>query len=660
MSRWPGWFAAASLAFACWTGLGYAGQALREGLAVTALFAFIILTVAGAGRALLGIFRLHDAGEPERVLIGATLGLGLLSLGVFVLGALGVLTPLAAALLLGLFWLAGFSSLRGMAGLLRGGLPAPIDYPAACAGILVVLCLLFWTTWVPPHQYDSLVYHLALPEAYIRAGRLLAVDHLLFSHFPQNGEMLFTLALLLKRDLLAQMLVWSCSALAVGWVLLAGRREAPLPAVLLGCWLLVTHTAVMLLSGTTYVEPIVMLWVTAAVFSFSHWHGMAEKQPGRRGWLLLSAVFCGLALGAKYYAGITAGLLGFFLLLRFAAAGRSRRKARAVELGLFCGATIAVFSPWLVKNIIMVGNPVFPFLYRYFPNTGTGWQGTAARDYFNVLTEYGHGGRFLEALAKLPFLLLGNSQRFGGGMDVLGNFGWELSFWCLPLAVWAARGSRFLRGLLIFFFCYMAVWFSTGVVLRFLTVTAPVLCLLAGVGLHALWGRLGKPGRLGLGLAVGLLSAVHLLLFGFVHGVFGSGDVLLGLEDRETFLSRRLDYYPCARWSAESLGKNDKILLVGEQRGYYVGQDHLAATANAPNRFLAWAAQEPSPAAFAGRLRAEGFTHVLLVPREAQRLAPAMRPFSETAQANLAGLDLESIFQGPSCRVYSLERAGGL
>lgn len=660
MSRWPAWFAAASLAFACWTGLGHAGPNVREGLAASALFLLVFLAAAGSGRALLGFFRLCDIEESESFLIGATLGLGLLSLGTFGLGALGLLTPLAAAFFLGLLFLAGFSSLREAAIFLSSGRLSLGAHPVAVAGLLAVLGLLFWTTWVPPHQYDSLVYHLALPEAYIRAGRLTAVGHLLFSHFPQNGEMLFTLALLLKSDLLAQMLVWSCSALAVGWILVAGRRQAPLPAVFLGCWLLATHTAVMLLSGTTYVEPIVMLWVAASVFSFFRWRGMDEGGEGCRGWLLLSAVFCGLALGAKYYAGIAAGLLGSFLLLRLVSAAGPQRKGRGMEFLLFCGATTAVFSPWLVKNIVMVGNPVFPFLYHCFPGTGTGWQGAAARDYFNVLTEYGHGGRFLEDLIKLPFMLLGNSRRFGGGMDVLGNFGWELSFWCLPLAVWAARGSRFLRGLLAFFLCYMGVWFFTGVVLRFLVVTAPILCLLAGVGLHALWGCLGKTGRLALGLAAGLLTSSHFLLFGFVHGVFGSEAALLGLGDRETFLSQRLDYYPCARWSAERLDKNDKILLVGEQRGYYVGRDHAAATVNAPNRYLAWAEKAPSPAAFAARLRSEGFTHVLLTPREERRLEPALKPFSEAARANLAGLDLRSVFKGSSCQVYSLDQGEGL
>lgn len=653
MSRWPAGFAAASLVFAAWTLIHFTGQAFRDGLTAAVLLGVVFSAALASGGLLGGLLKLSGADRGESILIGATLGLGVLSLSVFGLGALGLLKPLPVSLLLGFFCLAGFSRLREAASVLRQALPTAGRHPAA-AGFCAVLGLLFWTTWVPPHQYDSLVYHLALPEAYARAGRLVVVDHLLFSHFPQNGEMLFTLALLMGSSLLAQMIVWLCTVLSVGWILLAGARFLPPSVALLGGGLLSTHTAVMLLSGTTYVEPIVMLWNTAAVFSFLRWRLDGEARP-QNGWLPLSAVFCGLALGAKYYAGITAGLLGGFLLLRLLVGGQAVRR-KAADWAVFCAVTTAVFSPWLIKNLIMVGNPLFPFFYRYFSNAGVGWEGQAAKDYFQVLTEYGHGGNALQALVKVPFMLLGNSRRFGGGMDVLGNFGWELSFWCLPLALWAARGNRLMRWLLLYFFFYLGVWFSTGVVLRFLTVTAPLLCLLAAFGLHAVWSGLRTPARLCLTAAVGLLTAVHFFVFGFVHQIFGSGAVLFGLEDGPAFLSRRLDYYPCARWSAGHLGKNDKLLIVGEQRGYYVGRNHSATTVNAPNRFLQWASQEPTASAFAGRLRKEGFSHLMLVPREAERLAPLMRPFSETAWANVNGLNLETVFQGPFCRVYSLSQ----
>jgi len=662
-SRWPAVYAAATAFFALATAASFFWPVWRSGLAAALLLVLVAGIAVGSGRVAAGALGLRDMPEGSRNIVGASLGLGLLSLAVLALSALHLLRPLTVALVLALLWLAGFSELR--AALCGCGLPEGWRRrPLVAAGILAPLGVVLWLCWVPPHQYDSLVYHLALPQAYLRAGRLVTPEHLVFSHFPQNGEMLFTLALALQADLLAQMLMWLATALTVGW-LWAMSGDLPEGARLLSCLLLVTHTAVMLLSSTTYVEPLAMLWTTAAVLSFWRWGRAAQCS---RAWLAGSAVFTGLALGTKYYAGSTAGILALMLLVRWFSALSERGEhllskhggpwPAAADLGLFVAVVTAVFSPWLVKNAGSVGNPFFPFFYRWFETTRAGWPAASAERYFHVLTEYGLGGPWWRALAALPFQLLGNSLRFGGGMDVLGDMGWELVFWALPLALWAAHRSRMLRWLLAFCGLYLAVWLATGVVLRFLTALAPLLCLLAGAGLHALWGRLGRCGRGALAAGVGLLVATHVLVFLFAHAVFGSAAVLLGTEDRQQFLSRRLEYYPCAAFARKNLERNDKILIVGEQRGYYVAQAHTATTVNSPNRFLAWAEAAESPAAYAGRLKAEGFSHVLVVPREAQRLAPGLEALSGRGYRNWEGLEpdfVAPVFKAPACTLYRIK-----
>jgi hypothetical protein len=413
----------------------------------------------------------------------------------------------------------------------------------------------------------------------------------------------------------------------------------------------------MLLASTTYIEPLVMLWTTAAVLLFWRWRRESAGAP--RSWLALSAVFTGLALGAKYTAGITAGVLGLMLAVDWLAAPSGTRRARAGDLALFVAVTTAVFAPWMLKNAFETGDPVFPFLYRWFPSTRSGWPAAGAARYFAVLTEYGFGGAWYVALARLPFQILGNSLRFGGGMDVLGDMGWELLFWSLPLALWAGWRRRNRTALWLLAFCglYLAAWFATGVVLRFLTALAPLLCLLAAFGLQTLWSRLEGWGRGLLAMGVGLLVASHVLVFLYAHAVFGSGRVLAGLESREEFLSRRLEYYPCAAWARGHLGGNDRILIVGEQRAYYWEQDNMATTVNAPNRYRAWADESASPAAYAARLKTEGFSHVAVVPREAKRLAPELEPFGEQGARNWLGLQpdlVTPVFQGPACAIYRL------
>jgi hypothetical protein len=615
-----------------------AGVALRPAILPSLLLALTGLAAAGAGRRMIASLS-EDFDEAERTVAGATLGLGVLALGEFALGAVGLFRPWTASALLGALWLYGWPQAAATARCARESISRAALRPWLFAAIAAPLALALWACLVPPHQYDSLVYHLALPQEYLRAGRLYAPPGMVYAHFPQNGEMFFTLALSLGSDLLAQMYVWLAAALSVAWLLTFGRRvtaAAPWAALLVA-----THTAVLLMASTTYVEPLVMLWVTAALLMFE-----ASGEGRDRGLLILSGVFAGLALGTKYYAG----LLAVALVIRLALRGRWN------SIFVFSAAALALFAPWCVKNFICVGNPVFPFLYKVFPATSLGWTSDLASGYFAVLTEYGHGGGFWHDLMRLPVLLLRNPLRFGGGMDVLGDLGWDLTLWLFPYGLWVSYRDSSAKGLALACVVYAAGWFSTGVVLRFLTALAPAMALIGVVGVAAWRQTAGPAARRLAAFSAGTLVAAHLFLFFFVHGVFGSAAVLLTLDDRETFLTRRLDYYPCAAFARDSLSATEKILVVGEQRGYYLNRPHLSSTVHAPNLYVRLADGSGSPEGLARALRADGFTQLLFVPREASRLGAGLGEMSEAGVANWKGLEryLRPTFQGPACVLVAL------
>ncbi|MDD5302331.1 MAG: phospholipid carrier-dependent glycosyltransferase [Elusimicrobia bacterium] len=627
--------------------------ALRPGFVPFVLLALTVLLATGSGRVLAGKLGLTDMSESQKTLAGATLGMGLLSLGGFFLGAAGLFKPWAASAFLAALWVIGYAELKPALASLAPDRALLRERPLAAAAVALPLLAALWMCLVPPHQYDSLVYHLALPQAYLREGRLFAPPGIVYAHFPQNGEMLFSLALLLGSDILAQMYMWLSTVLSIWWVFSLGRREAPMNAVALAAIFIATHSAVLLMSSTTYVEPLVMLWVTAAALSYERWRRLAPEGGGPCGWLVLSAIFTGLALGTKYYAGIGAAAFGLRLLWALAF---DRRRQRAADLALFTGIVTALFAPWLIKNWVCVRNPVFPFLYTRFANTGTGWNADLAAGYFSVLTEYGHVGGFFHSLISLPILLLRNPLRFGGGMDVLGDLGWDISLWLLPLGAWAASKNKALRGLLLFCFLWGAAWFSSGVVLRFLTVLVPIMALLGACGLVALWGALDRWARAVVAVSLGVMAFSHLFLFVFVHSTFGSGSTAFGLETREAFLTRRLDYYSCADWLRGNPVENDKILVVGEQRGYYIPADHLPSTVHMPNLFIRRANESADPAALIAALRADGFTRVLIVPREAARLGSGLGELTPAGAVNWKGLEtsLKTEFAGRGCVVGKL------
>jgi hypothetical protein len=657
MSRWPAAAAAAGLGLALFTAYGTFLGPCAAGLSALAKLLVVGLIAAGCGRAGLGLLGLSDISDSQKTLIGATLGLGLLSTATLALAASHFLNVWSLAGLLAVLWLLGFTELRAVIVSFAANRNLLVERPWTTAAVLTGLALAYAPTWAPPHQYDALVYHLSLAQGYVRAASLVAPQRLMYAYFPQNGEMLFTLALLMKSDLLAQMFMWLCLALSVWWLFELGRREAPLSGVLLGCLFLATHTSTMLLASTAYVESLVMLWTTAAVLCFLRWRQVDSASLGQRSWLLLSGLFSGLALGTKYTAGTTAALLSAGLIWRLIRSEPAERGARLLDLAAYAALVLLLFAPWLIHDRLTIGNPVFPFFYRLFPATGSGWTAATAERYFHVLTEYSHRDRLWQDIKELPWKLLTDDPRFGGGMDVLGRLGWELVFACLPLSCVALWRNGFWRGMLLFVSASTVCWFFTGVVLRFLTPIAPLLCLLAGVGIQRLWENLPETGRWLAGVALAVLTTAHLFLFLHVEALFGVGAVIVGAESPQQFLSRRLDYYPCAAYADENLDKNVRILIVGEQRDYYVDRDHTASTVNAPNPYIAWANEAKTPAELARRIKNEGFTHLLFVPREWQRLGAELGELSRRGEDNWNGLEPDNIkpnFRGPACSLYTV------
>ena len=67
----------------------------------------------------------------------------------------------------------------------------------------------------PPLKWDSLAYHLELPQRYIEAGRIAYLSDNLFVGFPQLAEMIFTWATALGSGSTAATAGWIISVIAI-------------------------------------------------------------------------------------------------------------------------------------------------------------------------------------------------------------------------------------------------------------------------------------------------------------------------------------------------------------------------------------------------------------------------------------------------------------
>jgi hypothetical protein len=85
-------------------------------------------------------------------------------------------------------------------------------------------------------------------------------------------------------------------------------------------------------------------------------------ETGSRGWLFTSAILSGFSLGIKLNALLWIGCV--VLLFLFESVVRLRRDILSVAktATLYTLITLALASPWLLKNLVWFHNPVYPFL----------------------------------------------------------------------------------------------------------------------------------------------------------------------------------------------------------------------------------------------------------------------------------------------------------
>ncbi|MCA9971773.1 MAG: glycosyltransferase family 39 protein, partial [Anaerolineales bacterium] len=301
---------------------------------------------------------------------------GLLGLSTLALGLAGWLQT---AVLLPLLVLASLAAAPQTLSRLRAWRQAP---PAASAPRLVrlylgaTLLLALFVALLPPTSWDGLFYHLTGPRLYLQAGAIRPGIDVPHFNFPALFEMLFLLAMAVRGDVAAKLLHFLFALLLAGWAAAAARRHLGMAHGWRAVLLLLAAPMTLSLAGWAYNDLALAFYQVTALSALLAW----RRQP-HRGWLWLSGILCGLAMGLKYTSFIAplflAGLLAWHVRRRPAAGIRPLLELTAV--------TTLVAAPWYLKNWLFTGNPTYPFVFggRFWDDfraaayagagTGIGW-----------------------------------------------------------------------------------------------------------------------------------------------------------------------------------------------------------------------------------------------------------------------------------------------
>lgn len=542
----------------------------------------------------------------ERHLHALALGLGATCLIIFGLGAVGLFRPavgwgLLAVLVASAGW--PLPRLRELLGDIARAKPATLPERLAAGLLFVVGGITFLSALTPVISQDALVYHLAAPEIYLREGGLTFIPGNFYASFPENAEMLFTLALLLEQESLANLVHWLFGLGSVLAIVQVTRHATGGRGGSLAACLFATVPTVALISSWAYVDLALVFFQMMAILAFLRWAG----PPGdrRTGLLVLAALHVGLAAGCKYTGGAIGVVLGAGLVISGLARSRPRREILR-EFSILGFVSLAVVSPWYLKNLILTGNPLYPFLYGLFG--GRDWDAGRAETMSIYFKNFG-GDSSPIGLLKLPWRLtyeadFSTIDRFDG---VLGA-GFLIGLPCLLLAI---RGRRPVQLLLFFTVAFLGIWMVTTRQMRFLVPSLAIFAVVIAavvISLESAWARRAMV----TGLAAAFILNVALMSLRFAsHSPL---PVAFGLESEDEFREREIACgdYPVFAYLDERLPPDAHVFLAAAGNpGYLVKRSYHMEALFENHRLRQMLLAAETPAGLLESFREQGFTHLL-------------------------------------------------
>lgn len=630
---------------------GRSGTAyLAQRIPLWGLAAGIFLSAVALGRLVLracGLAVLWQVEQRRLWALCGGVGLSALSLITLVLGLAGLLWQgLFVATLLAIIGIEGWLTYRDRQSNRTPAKDAdsPRDSlwasPYLWATLPFVLLMLLGAA-LPSVDFDVKEYHLQGPKEFYLAGRVQFLPHNVYTSFPFLTEMLTLCSMVVTGDWFAgaqvgKLVLMTFALITAGGLaeiagLLFGpnaRRFAPL--------LYLSTPWVYRFSTIALTEGAVACYVLLSVWSFCELFAMCRSTPldlkQVRGWALVTGILAGSAVATKYTGlvsvAIPASVVWGVLILfpRWFKADELKTAVTLNQRGLlglaFIGGGAIAFGPWLLKNLIETGNPVYPLLYDLFG--GVDWN-----EQLNEKWKRGHSppAHIFEGL--LPYARDFRDR----AIDVSAKSDWQngLLFALAPLAC-LVRSPRQRRHAFWVWACVLYLFVTwqclTHRIDRFWMPLLPLACLLAAAGLALLLSSTGLlvsfhdlPQRLANAAIIGWLGITLLYNYAFMTTpLCGYNAYLLDFRQARhdvtsTSSMGLLNEFPFPSGS--------RVLLVGEAQVFDAEFDLLYNTVFDFSLFETWCSAEPrspQPAdapflaneAIRANLGAAGVTHVFV------------------------------------------------
>ena len=513
----------------------------------------------------------------QEFLFSTATGLGLLGLLIFIFGLLHLIYPWMVALIIFGAILFGLESAPDYLRRLWAGIKA-IRLPMLPAVLFVVLLIIIasslHTPLFPVHMHDAMNSHLEAPKVFIRDHAVKFHAYINFNNFPMGIDMIYIPFLMLGRPIMSQICTFFFFLLCLGVIYEFSRTffNSPTTGILAVILLCLVPRFVGQFNHPT-VDIGLTFYLTLILLAVAGWLYGKYKN-----YLQLSGVILGLSLGIKYTGLPYVVLIVFWILIQHLLLQNSPFKQTMKQIGLMILIAIILCCPWYVRNIVLFGNPFFPFYNEFFSNILPIGTAKEQKPYLTIdekkmLKEFEYEGDWRRGYRFLADLSITGSA---GAMQ--NQFG-PLFFAIIPILIiplLTGLGKLFGRyvlqrdikisinfpvWMLVFsVFVYVIYWvFYVGILhTRYMYPIIPILAILAAYSLNSLFRLNEVNGRhilaIFLATVFGMLSIYY-----FQNGVlrWEVNELPLIENSREVFLKRQISSFD----AVTSINENEELNL---------------------------------------------------------------------------------------------------
>jgi len=513
----------------------------------------------------------------QEFLFSTTTGLGVLALVIYILGLLHLVFTWMVALIIFGAILFGLASAPDYLRRLWVGIKT-IRLPMLPAVLFVVLLVIIasslHTPLFPVHMHDAMNSHLEAPKVFIRDHAVKFHAYINFNNFPMGIDMIYVPFLMLGRPIMSQICTFFFFLMCLGVVYEFGRTflNSPTTGMLAAILLCLVPRFVQQFNHPT-VDIGLTFFLTMIMLAVAGW-----LYGGYKNYLQLSGVILGLSLGIKYTGLPYVVLIILWILIQRLLLEKSPFKQTIRQLRLMALIAIILCCPWYIRNIVLFGNPFFPFYDNLFSNILPFGTAKELKPYLiidekEMLEEFEYEGNWRRGYRFLADLsitgMAGNMRNQFGPLFLailpiliiplltgLGKlFGRYVLKWDIEIS------PNFPVWMLIFsVLIYVAYWaFYVGILhTRYMYPIIPLLAILAAYTLNNLF-RLNKVNGRHI-LAIFLAAVFGMLsIYYFQNGVLEWKINKLPLieNSREVFLKRQISSFE----AVTSINENEKLNL---------------------------------------------------------------------------------------------------